>query len=638
MPSCRPGPGDPSQPPESAVSAHSAQSAGTERGSSGADGATDSGHGADAGSGHGAEGGTARALRTVLYAVRSATALNRLLDTLPAFAGDHRVRPVFTLVPGSDFSTDALAALDGAGARTIPWPEAVRGGHDLVVAASPNGPLHELPGPLVLLPHGAGFNKRLPHTSTDDSASGLHTRQLLRGGTPLAALHALAHPDQLARLAREAPAAARRAVVVGDPTLDRILASRTRRERYRDALGTGGRRLVAVVSTWGPESLLARRPGLPRLLTAELPYDAYQVALVLHPNVHSRLGGFTLRQQLAPALAAGLLVARPHEEWAAVLSAADCVLTDHGSSALYPAALDLPLIGCYDGGTELLAASPMAGLLARVPRLAPDEPPAAAIDAAVTGHRTGDTGALAAAAFDQRERSLEHLRTRCYALLGLEPPPGRIVPRPLSVPRITAQRPTALAVRVDVRGNVVSVARHPLDSGPHDGHVAAEDGMSTLDEMRSAGLIHRRPRAATPDADRTRDTVWPRDSVWTAAGWTARALDRHPACRTAAAVLAHDRCVLRHREPAVPRAVPGALSGAGPSVLLAVRITADTSRGEPWVRPDPAAVVSCVHGWLEANPGLATAALPVTLDCVVGGRRATALLTRATDEDTRAEL
>ncbi|MFJ8000675.1 translation initiation factor 2 [Streptomyces sp. NPDC096310] len=578
--------------------------------------------------------------------MRSATALNRLLDTLPAFAGDHRVRPVFTLVPGSDFSTDALAALDGAGARTIPWSEAVRGGHDLVVAASPNGPLHELPGPLVLLPHGAGFNKRLPHTSTDDSASGLHTRQLLRGGTPLAALHALAHPDQLARLAREAPAAARRAAVVGDPTLDRFLASRTLRERYRDALGTGGRRLVAVVSTWGPESLLARRPGLLRRLTAELPYDAYQVALVLHPNVHSRLGGFTLRQRLAPALAAGLLVARPHEEWAAVLSAADCVLTDHGSSALYPAALDLPLIGCYDGGTELLAASPMAGLLARVPRLAPDEPPAAVIDAAVTGHRTGDTGALAAAAFDQRERSLEHLRARCYPLLGLEPLPGRIRPRPLSVPRITAQRPSALAVRVDVRGSVVSVARHPLDSGPHDGHVAAEDGVSTLDEMRGAGLVHRRARAATPDADRMRDsewaadtvwtanTVWRADTVWTAGGWTAHALEEHPACRTAAAVLAHDRCVLLRREPAVP----GALSGGGPSGPLAVRITADTSRGEPWVRPDPAAVLSCVHGWLEANPGAASAALPVTLDCVVGGRRATALLTRATDEDTRAEL
>ncbi|MFE3598482.1 hypothetical protein ACFXPK_03640, partial [Streptomyces sp. NPDC059142] len=150
------------------------------------------------------------------------------------------------------------------------------------------------------------------------------------------------------------------------------------------------------------------------------------------------------------------------------------------------------------------------------------------------------------------------------------------------------------------------------------------------------------PRAAPPD--RTRDTVW------TAGGWTAHALEEHPACRTAAAVLAHDRCVLRRREPAVPGVLPeappgtphGALPGAPPeagsSGLLAVRITADASRGEPWVRPDPAAVLSCVHGWLEANPGAASAAVPVTLDCVVGGRRSTALLTRATDEDTRAEL
>ena len=35
-------------------------------------------------------------------------------------------------------------------------------------------------------------------------------------------------------------------------------------------------------------------------------------------------------------------MAGPYEEWAAVLGAADCVLTDHGSTALYPAALAGP--------------------------------------------------------------------------------------------------------------------------------------------------------------------------------------------------------------------------------------------------------------------------------------------------------
>ncbi|WP_254407348.1 translation initiation factor 2 [Streptomyces sp. GMY02] len=571
---------------------------------------------------------TERVERTVLYAVRSATALNRLLDALPVFAGDPRVRPVFTLVPGSDFSTDALAVLDGAGARTVPWAEAVRGGHDLVVAASPNGPLHELPGPLVLLPHGAGFNKRLPHSSADDSASGLHPRQLLRGGAPLASLHALAHPAQLARLAEESADMADRAAVVGDPTLDRVLASRTRRERYRDALGTGGRRLVVMVSTWGPESLFERRPELPRRLTAELPYDAYQVALVLHPNLHSRLGEFALRQWLAPASATGLLLARPYEEWAALLTAADCALTDHGSAALYPAALDLPLIGCYEGGTELLPASPMAELLARVPRLTMDQPLAPQLDSAVVTHRTGDTRALAATAFAEQGRSLELLRDRCYRLLGLEPHPGPVGVRPLPVPRIGQERPSAFAARVEVCENTVSVARHPLNSGPHGGHVTAEDGLAATQEMRSAGLIHRRARAATarepygsdaawPDSARS-DAVWS-DAVWTVAGWTSYILEHYPACRTAAAVLSHRRCVLRHNG----------------SALLAVSITAGPSQAEPLARPDPAAVLSAVHGWLDATPG---PALPTTLDCLVGGRPVRVSVAYATEADAHAEL
>ncbi|WP_181957407.1 translation initiation factor 2 [Streptomyces paludis] len=577
--------------------------------------------------------GAATGQRTVLYAVRSATALNRLLDALPVFAGDHRVRPRFTLVPGSDFGTDALAALDGAGARTVPWERAVRGGHDLVVAASPNGPLDELPGPLVLLPHGAGFNKRLPYTSEGDSASGLHPRQLLRDGAPLAALHALAHPDQLAALARESPAVAERAVVVGDPTLDRILASGPRRERYRDALGTGGRRLVAVVSTWGPESLLARRPRLPRRLTAELPYDAYQVALVAHPNVHSDLGEFALRQWLAPAPDAGLLVARPYEEWAAILVAADCVLTDHGSTALYAAAQDRPVIGCYDGGTELIPASPMAGLLSHAPRWSDDAPAEDQLDAAVAAYRPGDSLALAAGAFAEQGRSLERLRDRCYALLGLDPYPGAPAVRPLPVPRTAARRPTALGARVRTTGNTVAVARHPLDGGPHAGHVMAEDGFSTLNEMRSAGIVVRRARsvapAYTPVPAPSAGSAAASGVGWTVAAWTARVLAELPGCRTAAAVLAHDHCVLRRR---------GAPGTDGPGRLLSIRIAAAAPvRGEPLVRADPAAVLCGVHDWLEANPGGPAGAdgtgpaLPVTLDCAVGGRRVRVVLASAAE-------
>nr|WP_234025350.1 hypothetical protein [Streptomyces sp. GBA 94-10 4N24] len=122
--------------------------------------------------------------------------------------------------------------------------------------------------------------------------SGLDPVHLLADGEPWADLHALAHEEQALRLARYCPEA-RPAVVVGDPTADRLLRSLPCREEYRAAVGTGPRQLVVLSSAWGPESLVARRPGLAAELLALLPHDAFQVALVLHPNAHSRTGGFT---------------------------------------------------------------------------------------------------------------------------------------------------------------------------------------------------------------------------------------------------------------------------------------------------------------------------------------------------------
>jgi hypothetical protein len=324
-----------------------------------------------------------RDLKSVLLAARSATALHRLLDTLAVFAGDDRIDRVFTLVPGSDFGVDTLAAIDHAGARTLPWAEACRTSFDLILAASPKGELGLLRGSRVLLPHGAGFNKTVRGEGSGDSASGLDPAYLTPGDRALAAFHALAHPSQISRLAALSPLAAEQAAVVGDPTLDRILASRTHRDRYRAALGTGARTLVALTSTWGPESLLRRRPGLAAALQAQLPLDGYQFALIVHPNERARLGALNLAESLAPALDAGLILPRPYQDWAAVLVAADAVVTDHGSTALYAAALDRPLVGAYDGGDELIPGSPMAQLLSRSPGLPRSPTPGADLEAAL---------------------------------------------------------------------------------------------------------------------------------------------------------------------------------------------------------------------------------------------------------------
>ncbi|WP_328316906.1 translation initiation factor 2 [Streptomyces sp. NBC_00388] len=526
----------------------------------------------------------------------------------PVFSGDDRIGlRRFTLVPGSDFGADALTAIEDAGARTVPWAEALRRPYDLIVAASPKGDLHLLTGPLALLPHGAGFNKSLAGEGSADAASGLDPAWLLHGGRPLADLHGLAHPGQIARLAAGSPAAAGRAAVIGDPVLDRMLASLPRRDAYRTALGTGGRRLIALTSTWGPESLLARRPGLPAELAAHLDCDAYQLALILHPNEHSRTGAYDLRQALAPALASGMLLPRPYQEWASVLVAADGVITDHGSTALYAAALGTPVAAACDGGSELIPGSPMAGLLSRVAALeTPD-----GLEPALAATTPQAIHSLAAPAFAERGRSLERLRTGLYALLGIAPPGAPISALPLPSPAPAHHTPAAFAVRTEVDGDEVRVERRPAHTELPAHHLAVEPDRATVAQAQSAALLFR--RHARPGR-----TSAPHSVSWTAGGWTAHALAGHPGRRTAAAGLSASRWLLRRAQ------MP----------LLTVCIDGSPD-GWAVVRTDPAAVLSGVHAWLHDNP---CPGAPVTLRCRVAGRTYRAHLAPATDADAAYEL
>ncbi|WP_374230816.1 translation initiation factor 2 [Streptomyces sp. UNOC14_S4] len=534
-----------------------------------------------------------------------------------------RVR--FTLVPGSAFDVDAFAALERAGARTVSWEQACEREHDLILTSSPKGPLRVLSGPGVLLPHGAGFNKTVRDDGSPDLPSGLDPHYLLVDGEPWAALHALAHEEQLSRLAEYCPPAVGRATVVGDPTLDRLLGSLGHREAYRAALGTGERRLVVLTSTWGEESLLERRPELPGELMGRLPYDEYQLALVLHPNEHSRTGPFDLSRQFAPALTAGMVLARPYEEWAALLVAADAVVTDHGSTALYAAALGRPVVGAYDGGGELLPASPMARLLAQVPQLTK----AADLVHVLPAAGAHDTREFADAAFDLPGQALPRLRSELYRLLRLEPREVAVAPHPLPRPA-APRRPTAFAVRAEVAGQRVEISRFPPFTSEPVHHVAAEHPEAGPRHVQSAAVLWRRARPASP-APHTGTT-----STWTAAGWTARMLDEAPGCRTAAVVLTPERCLVRSRS-------------AG---LFSVRVEACRADGRV-LRADPGAVVSAVHAWLGASARMSASsrsgtspqsgtsprrALPVSLVCDTGPFAVRVELAAADEADLSYEL
>jgi hypothetical protein len=485
----------------------------------------------------------------------------------------------------------------------MPWDEACERSFDLILVASPKGDLRLLRGPRVLLPHGAGFSKTVRGEGSSDSASGLDPAYLLSEGRAVASLYALAHPSQVSRLATVSPVAVAHTAVVGDPTLDRVLASCSLRDRYRAVLGTGARKLIALTSTWGPESLLRRRPALPADLVARLPYDEYQLALIVHPNERSRIGDFDLSERLAPALDAGMVLARPYEEWAAVLIAADAVVTDHGSAALYAAALDRPLIAAYDGGQELIPGSPMAEILTRIPRMnAPGD-----LEAALAAHRPGSVSALSALAFAEQGRALERLREELYTLLDLAPRASAVMPRLLPSPVPPARTPAAFAVRTHLGGDgQVRVDRFPAHTGLTGHHLAAEHGAAGERHVQSAGLLYR--RADSPTA--------PHGVTWAAGEWAQNILDSYPGCGTAAAVLSSSLCVVRTR--------------AGS--LLSVRIGPCEENGRI-VRTDPAAVLSAVHAWLAARPDV-----PAAFACVVGGRAFPARLSPTTAEEAAHEI
>ncbi|MBT2411534.1 translation initiation factor 2 [Streptomyces sp. ISL-12] len=549
-----------------------------------------------------------------------------MLDVLPVFSGDDRITRLFTLVPGSDFGADALSAIDALGGRTVPWSEACHRSYDLVVAASPKGDLRLLRGPHVLLPHGAGFNKSIPGEGSADSASGLDPAYLRRTehDAPIA-LHALAHPGQVATVAAMDSKAARHAKVIGDLTLERVLASSSLRDRYRAALGTGARELLVLVSTWGPESLIRRHPGLPAALAAHLPHDEYQLALVIHPNERSLLGTYELTERLAPALDAGMILPAPHEEWASVLIAADALVTDHGSTALYYcAARDRPVVSVHQGGDELIPDSPMGVLLDRVPKPGRAEE----IVDALRAYRPGPGQAAAEAAFAPPGDAVDRLRTEVYALLGLAPPTHTLTPRPLPSPAPAQRTPAAFDVHVetaettattettetteitDPEPTAIRITRHPAGAGPPAHHLAAEHGAAGEQLCRSAGLLYRRPvpPSATP-------SVTPVDLAWTADGWTRHALSAYPNCRSAAAVLPSGGCLLRvrgHEQTYAVRAEPRAEGG---------RI----------VRLDPAVALSAAYARL-VSPRPAPDS-PTTLNCLIGDRTFRITLRPATDAE-----
>ncbi|PZG32458.1 hypothetical protein C1I98_29310 [Spongiactinospora gelatinilytica] len=384
---------------------------------------------------------TRRSRRTALMIVHTVTSGQRLMDVAHLLAADLRIQVVFT--NGPDVFGNGVAELLGRlGGAVLPWHIAVRHNFDLAISAAYGG-IERIHSPLVVLPHGAGYNKRVSRRLGGGAVAcrgtyGLSAQELVRDGMVLPAAIVLTHEAELKRLARSCPEAIPVAEVIGDPVYDRLVASAAERPAYRRALGVDDdRELVVVASTWGQRSLFGRQAELLRWVLAELPKERYRVAALLHPNIWFGHGVWQVRGWLTESVRDGLALVPPEAEWLGALVAADHVVGDHGSVTVYGAAAGAPVL-LVDGTEDDVDPDSAGGLLAATaPRLRFDRPLAAQLGEVAASHHSQRYADVTARVTSAPGRFDRNMRKLLYRLMRLPQPPSIPRAEPVPVPFLT---------------------------------------------------------------------------------------------------------------------------------------------------------------------------------------------------------
>jgi hypothetical protein len=384
---------------------------------------------------------TTRTQRTVVAVVHTVAGAGHLLDAVELLEHDPRVQVVFTQAPDV-LSNGVPALLRGLNAVVVPWHQATRSRFDLAVATDSAG-VHELHAPLLFLPHGVMNNKRAPAGLSgpdSDLVVGLAAPWLTWYGRLVPAVVALSHVDLLGVLSRQCPQALPAARVVGDLCLDRLVASRTVRARYRDALGVAeGQTVVAVSSTWGPQSLFARFPALLGDLRSALCGDRYVVAVGMHSAVWFGHGPRQVLAWLRDQRRGGLLVVDP-DCWRGLVAAADVVVGDHGSATVYAAAAGVPVLRAPWAPDSVGVGSAVAALAEVAPMVTNAEPLPYQLDTAAAAFADEAGRTVAARVTSQPDQAARLLRTQMYRLLELAEPSGVAETAPVGVARLVGER------------------------------------------------------------------------------------------------------------------------------------------------------------------------------------------------------
>lgn len=539
----------------------------------------------------------------VLGVARTLTSATRLLDLMPLLRPED-VELYFTINPGSRFSEGLEEYLRRAGGTFLAWGEATRRPFDLAVAFTVHASMRQLNAPLMVLPHGVGYNRLVPEsTGGMTEPVGLSRRELLgEDGRVIPATIGLTHDEQRRLLARGCPEAVPRAVLTGDLSHDRMRRSLPLRDRYRRALGVAdGRRLVVINSTWGGHSLLGRCTDLPVRLVTELPADEFTVALVSHPNVwawHTRPG---VLRRLMRAVDAGLVVLPPFEEWRAAVLAADVVVGDHGSTTAYAAGLGVPVLLAATGAEELHPDSPLSAFGANAPRLDGGGELYGQIVAAL--ERQGQERKALAGVTDRFAgvpgESAERVRETVYGYFrakGVRPPkgqPARLEPLPDPVPDPVTGARAGRGATFDVEGwlgadGAVEMRRYPVVAGV-EGRAPRDFFAVTADETdflwRQAAEVMARTAAG---------------GEVPATAWLGEQAARWPALVVGAAALSERRHLLRLPGGTELEAEPVRPWGAARPRLDALVLGAAV---RVWLRQVAAPVDSLVAAGLSIRTG-----------------------------------
>jgi hypothetical protein len=363
--------------------------------------------------------------KRVLAVVHTVTSGQRLLEAVRLLRGDPRVQLFFTAAPDV-FDNGVATFLERLGGLALSWDAATQHEFDLALTASYGG-LHELHAPVVVLPHGAGFNKFVPAregtTAGGRNVYGLSRQRLVRDGELIPKVIALAHHQELTRLGQECPEALPVAEVVGDPCFDRVAASLPARARYREALGVGpGQKFVLACSTWGRGSLFGAAWELLDRLVAELPGHDYRCGLLLHPNAWNAHGEWQVRSWLAELREAGLVIVSQWADWCGAMVAADYVVGDHGSVTLYGTMTPARVLNAGIADADVVPGSPMAELMSVAPRIRADRPLVRQLDESDMEYRPGRHAHIAGRITSEPGAFTANMRRVMYRQLGLREP------------------------------------------------------------------------------------------------------------------------------------------------------------------------------------------------------------------------